>query len=507
MASPAQRESREPPIGSAMVGEWVLASGLVLVAMALRFWRLGESAVLGDESYYWLWSKHLALCYLDNPGGVAWQTWLGTLLGGNSEFGLRWLNALLGASSVGLMYGLGRRLFSGKAGLLSAAFLAAGAPYLVVSRFVYTDALPIFLLLLNLNQLASVFRPGLSQPRSLSRWVGIGLTWMLLLNTKVSVYPYGLGLALGILAWRRDLLRHRCFWAAVAIGGLGILPWMLWNAAHSWAGLEWMWQHATQGTFVTIGSLAAIQHIVRYLSPGLLLFISLGFLLWREREGQWLILLALPQLLPVALSPANSPRNLLVGCLPLLAAAGAWATSARGRFPGRRLLVAGVLWLLAALVGLGTVVALFRETRLPQSSVARVIRQDRTGMRELGSALRSVGEDELVFAVDYGLASQLWFHSGRPVYTSWGQYQLWGVPDFDAATVLSLGYVANELVTERMAQAFHRWDGPTIIHLSDGGMEKWVYLWHGEGLQVPKALLVQSLDLFVLDRAAKVQTP
>ena len=74
--------------------------GLVLLAAAiLRFWRLGASALVPDEAYYWLWSRHLAPGYYDHPAGVAFLIRASALVAGESEAGLRWLNALLGVGA------------------------------------------------------------------------------------------------------------------------------------------------------------------------------------------------------------------------------------------------------------------------------------------------------------------------------------------------------------------------------------------------------------------------
>ena len=128
---------------------WALA-GILLAAVILRLVGLGTLALIGDESYYWLWSRHLDWAYFDHPAGVAFLVRLSTALGGPGEVGVRWLNALLGLGCVPLTYLVGRQTLSRKAGVFAALLVAVGAPYLLTSRFVYTDALHLFLLLLNL---------------------------------------------------------------------------------------------------------------------------------------------------------------------------------------------------------------------------------------------------------------------------------------------------------------------------------------------------------------------
>jgi len=92
--------------------------------------------LIGDESYFWLWSRHLDWAYFDHPAGVALMVRLSTVLGGESEAGIRWLNAALGLACVVLTYALGAQMLSRHAGLFAAFLVALGAPYLLTSRFV-----------------------------------------------------------------------------------------------------------------------------------------------------------------------------------------------------------------------------------------------------------------------------------------------------------------------------------------------------------------------------------
>lgn len=59
--------------------------------------RLVLAAVLPlsfDEAYYWLWSKHLAPGYLEHPAAIAFAIRIGTLLFGDTVFGVRAVSLL-----------------------------------------------------------------------------------------------------------------------------------------------------------------------------------------------------------------------------------------------------------------------------------------------------------------------------------------------------------------------------------------------------------------------------
>src|ERR1700761_5035093 len=75
-----------------------LVRNTVLTILALTALRLVSAAytpLTFDEAYYWTWSKHLAFGYYDHPPMVAVVILLGTLLGGDTELGVRMFSILL----------------------------------------------------------------------------------------------------------------------------------------------------------------------------------------------------------------------------------------------------------------------------------------------------------------------------------------------------------------------------------------------------------------------------
>src|ERR1700677_2962050 len=72
---------------------WIAFSPRGIAALFL-VWLLSRWAfdslwnLVPDEAYYWVWSQHLALSYLDHPPIVAYLIRLGTALMGNTELGV-----------------------------------------------------------------------------------------------------------------------------------------------------------------------------------------------------------------------------------------------------------------------------------------------------------------------------------------------------------------------------------------------------------------------------------
>ncbi len=68
------------------------ASEYLIAIAALILLRFIAGAVLplsADEAYYWLWSKHLAAGYYDHPPAIAFLIRAGTLIFGDTAFGVR----------------------------------------------------------------------------------------------------------------------------------------------------------------------------------------------------------------------------------------------------------------------------------------------------------------------------------------------------------------------------------------------------------------------------------
>jgi hypothetical protein len=211
---------------------------------------------------------------------------------------------------------------------------------------------------------------------------------------------------------------------------------------------------------------------------------------------------ALVLLLPVALSPANSPRNLSTGLVLLLLLAGRrWPIALTQR---KQQAIAGILALIliaTGIYGFGTVVGTFGSSSALQSSVVPAIRQDAAGWRQLGPELAGVPEP--VFALDYSIASQIRYYSGLPAYTSWGQYRIWGVPEFRDTTIASLDYLPEDLVSAELQDAFQQVEGPWQLSHRERGAEKTIHLWHAQGLTLDQESFLEQFDFLTLLGASR----
>jgi len=483
-------------------GDAALLGGVLVVAGVLRFVGLGGPALIGDEAYYWLWSRHLGWAYYDHPAGVALLVRASTALGGRAEAGVRWLNALLGVGCVFLTYLVGRQMLSRRAGLFASLVVVVGAPYLVTSRFVYTDVLFLFLMLASLFLFWRLVGRRGGAGLSLLGAVTFGLSLALLFNTKYSAYLYAGALIVAVLIDHRWLLADRRFWVGILVGALGLVPVIAWNAVHDWASFRWQLAHATTSVAAETSLLGKVYHSLAYLTWPCLALGLAGVGRVRCPAERLLTLVALFLLLPVALSPADSPRNLVGGLVPLFLLAGARLPSAlKGRAHRPTVALFAAVVLATAIYGVGTLAGLHGHPAWPHSSIVPAILRDAAGWRHLGPVLRRY--PGTLFALDYSIAAQIQYYAGAPAYTSWGQYRIWGIPEFDGATVVALDYVSQDQVSARLRQAFRRVTGPERLRYAERGVTKDVRIWQAEGLQLDQEAFLQRFDFLTLLEASR----
>lgn len=491
----------------------ILVALLTLAALALRFWRLGDMPLFADEAYYLLWADRLAPAYFDHPAGIAILLRLSTVLGGSGEFGVRWLNAVLSALCVPLSYAVGRRYVNRAGGLIAAAAVALAPVYVLTGRVVYPDALQCTFLLLNLLALAQV----LSARAGLRHWAWFGITLALLMNVRLSAAFYVAALALFVLLWRRDLLRQWGFWLTAAIALAGVTPLLGWNLVHGWAGVRWALDQGQGFGFAAAGLSARVTHAGSYHTVPAVLLAGTAAVAYLVREPKrrrgaaiqtgparqaaaaevtFLALAAVFLLAPVLFSAADNPRNLGIGLLPLWPLAGLLFTDRRNL--GWAALAVGLLaWL--GVAGTGSAAALLGPTALPHSPAASAIRADAAGWREFARDFRTP-ETTLIYTVDYSIAGQVSYYTGRPVYSSGGQFRIWGIPEAADLTVLSQGYIPPEVITERLRADFARVEGPRVWEYTKGTLHKAVFIWQAAKRTAPMAQVVEDLDYFSLAR-------
>jgi dolichol-phosphate mannosyltransferase len=209
-----------------------LAVGIIAYAFALRLVYLGSVELLPEEAYYWNYSRHLDIGYLDHPPMVAWLIKVGTAAFGQSQFGVRAGALCCGVILSVFTYRLARNLFD-EATALAAVVLAQALPYFFLSGLLMTPDAP-----LTAAWAASLYylERALVAGRSSAWWragfsLGIG---------AISKYSIGLlvPVTLAFMLWDRKSRRWWRRWEpyVAALLALAIFsPVIIWNAQHEWA--------------------------------------------------------------------------------------------------------------------------------------------------------------------------------------------------------------------------------------------------------------------------------
>ncbi len=208
---------------------------ILLVALALRAFRLGYQELRGDEALGWMFSLEpfgqiiRSTIDLLEPHPVAsyflQKVWLGWA--GHTEFALRFTSLFFGVLAVALLYRLGRRLGLGLSASALGAALLASSPYAIwhsqdARMYSMSLALTTASTLLMLESLAR---------RRLRYWATyVGVTWLALHTHYYAAYIIIAQnfFVIGRAIWMREEWRRVLPWLlAQAATGILYLPWLL----------------------------------------------------------------------------------------------------------------------------------------------------------------------------------------------------------------------------------------------------------------------------------------
>ncbi len=203
--------------------------GLTLLRIAGLF--ATHVTLYADEAQYWLWGKELAFGYYSKPPMIGWLIRAATETCGDTPACVRLPAPILHGLAALLIFAIGRRMFSARAGFWASAVYAT-LPGISLSSFIISTDAP----LLFCWALALYFLLHAREQGGTWRWAMLGIALGLGLLSKYTMGMFVPGALLA--AWRhpywRPLLRQRGFWGALAIA-LGIFsPNIFWNMSHGW---------------------------------------------------------------------------------------------------------------------------------------------------------------------------------------------------------------------------------------------------------------------------------
>jgi dolichol-phosphate mannosyltransferase len=489
VTTPGYAAALSPPDAHARAR--ALAIGFVAYALALRLVYQGSVELLPEETYYWNYSRHLDIGYLDHPPMVAWLIRAGTAVFGQSQFGVRADALCCGVITSVFVFRLTRNLFD-EATALAALVLAQVLPYFFFSGLLMTPDAP-----LAAAWAASLYylERALVAGRSEAWWraglaLGIG---------AISKYSIGL-LAPVILAftfWDRPSRRWWRRWEPYVAALLAFAifsPVIIWNAQHEWASFA----------FQTSRRLAEAPRFAlhKLIASALILITPIGVLAvaaaWMRGNGaRGKLFMNLGVLVPLAVFALFSLRHEVkldwtgapwIAALPIIAAGmvsteaasglRAWIRAAWTPTLVAMLLIygAGLHYLVLGLPGIGygkhieLVPVAWHDLSRRIAAAAAAIRTE-------------TGSDPLIVGMDrYAIASELAFYgteaSRSALQTSsvhlFGgiglMYERWTPPELqEGRTLLLVAWDPAELSGKEIESHAERW-GPVVddVLLRDG---------------------------------------
>jgi 4-amino-4-deoxy-L-arabinose transferase-like glycosyltransferase len=341
------RAARQPP-------GWTtpLATSLVVVALTIpRLLFAARYDLIGDETYYALWSLYPGFGYYDHSPGVAWVIWLGRALFGEGQWAVRSLFVLMTFAICAAIYRTALVLFDDRRVGAVAAIAYAVTPAATITTTLATPDGPSTLFwVLSIWAVAEFTRS-----RNANWWFAAGVFAGLGLLSKYTVVFLGAGIVMYLVTNRERLAWFR-LWQVWAAGGLALVLfapviWIDWT--RNWQSFRYQLGRspATERIPHPDELLRFLIEIGVQLLPTLYIFVLIGAVLFFARRAG---ALALPLLTSSAMLGfflvqgvfGRVNPNWIAPVYPMLALIGAWA--AVNLRPGR----AWLRWSLDALKAL-----------------------------------------------------------------------------------------------------------------------------------------------------------
>jgi len=262
----------------------------------------------GDESYYWDWSRQLALGYFSKPPMIAWINYLSSALLPHSVFAVRMPAALFSLGSMWALFALAKRMFSARTAFWSVAAFAA-SPGSAALAYVMTIDAP--LVCAWLLAIYCLWRALYDETANNRWWLAVGLAGAFGILSKQMMLIFPVLVMVFLLtdkAGRKTLKTPQPYLTAL-LSFAGLLPPIWWNMQNNWVTIKHTGHHFeanregglfflhTLGDFVG-GQLMLISPII------CILFVALTVLLisrFRAQEARvrYLLLFSIPCLIMI----------------------------------------------------------------------------------------------------------------------------------------------------------------------------------------------------------------
>lgn len=204
---------------------WIAATGLFHLLLVSHF------PLAADETYYWDWSRHLALGYYDQGPMVAWWIRGSCLLFGDTALGIRFGIVVACFATQAFIYLLARDLFNPRVALLS-VIASSITPLAVVGSFIatYDPLVALFW------AAATYFAARAFFLNCRAAWLGLGISFGLGLLSKHTMLFFACALFLFLIVSpkHRFWLRKPQPYLSLLLAIVVFAPNLWWQSQHEW---------------------------------------------------------------------------------------------------------------------------------------------------------------------------------------------------------------------------------------------------------------------------------
>jgi len=391
---------------------------IVRMALSLLF------PLTADESYYWLWSKHISLSYVDHPPMVAYINFLFTF-GKEFLFGIRFGANLLFLIASALLYLIAKKTTNEKVAFQSLIIFNLIPHYLIIWLTQFVEIPLAVFWLLSILILTMIV-----QDKNEKLWYLLGITLGLGYLSKYTMFLFWPCLL--IFFWlskeNRYWFKKKELYFGIIISAVFFLPVILWNWQHDWISFTY---HSTKATTDATGTnfLAFIADQLIHFTPFIIftMFNANRYCLKKDDNTKLLFSFSVPILLFFLLISlkvkvwAHWPAIGYILTIPNIVLYLTETKKSLGKF---------ISWITVfSLLVLGILFWLSPGILLNQQNY-----QKNTELKIL------IPKDIKVYTQNYASASLLEFYLKKTTYLatgfmkvgqSWGtaQYKLWGIPD------------------------------------------------------------------------------
>jgi hypothetical protein len=268
--------------GAGKGGRPAVFAVLVVMLTLVRLIGLHLSVVdlFFDESQYWAWAQAPAFGYFSKPPLLAWIITASQTVCGASEACIRAPAPLLHGATAFLIYAIGQRLFSARAGFWSGLIYLLAPGVVFSTRIISTDVPLLFCWALALLAFVELRRaPNWGWAVLLGLAIGIGM-----LAKYAMIYFVACAVLAAIMdEGSRRLWRRPQLWVALAIGVVVLAPNLMWNAANGFVTLKHTGDNARGN-----GLMFSLPHAAEFVASQ---FAVMGFITF----GVFLALLVRPR--------------------------------------------------------------------------------------------------------------------------------------------------------------------------------------------------------------------